>query len=131
MVAGIESNPLQLDPRYSTDANSVRIGNLIYNALLRYNERSQLRSELAEQWRMLDDRTYLFELRKNVFFHDGAPLTAEHSWPLRLVVPSRYFWKSAKWLRAIELVPDDRPGYWERYGYHNDADPAREERYSF
>jgi DMSO/TMAO reductase YedYZ molybdopterin-dependent catalytic subunit len=62
---------------------------------------------------------------------DGLPLTPEHGWPLRLVVPSRYFWKSAKWLRRLELVPDDRPGYWERYGYHNDADPAREERYAF
>ncbi|HKY09237.1 MAG TPA: ABC transporter substrate-binding protein, partial [Candidatus Binatia bacterium] len=75
-MAGIESNPLQLDPRYSTDANSVRIGNLIYNALLRYDERSQLRPELADNWRMLDERTYLFELRKDVFFHNGKRLTA-------------------------------------------------------
>ncbi len=73
---GIESNPLQLDPRYSTDANSVRIGNLIYNSLLRYDERSQLQPELAENWRMLDDRTYLFDLRQNVMFHNGKPLTA-------------------------------------------------------
>ncbi|MGH7855553.1 MAG: ABC transporter substrate-binding protein, partial [Candidatus Binatia bacterium] len=71
-----ESNPLQLDPRYSTDANSVRIGNLIYNALLRYDERSQLQAELAETWRMLDDRTYLFDLRKDVRFHNGKRLTA-------------------------------------------------------
>ena len=76
LVAGIESNPLQLDPRYSTDANSVRIGNLIYNALLRYDERSQLQAELAENWRMLDDRTYLFDLRQDVTFHNGRRLTA-------------------------------------------------------
>jgi DMSO/TMAO reductase YedYZ molybdopterin-dependent catalytic subunit len=62
---------------------------------------------------------------------DGEPLTAEHGGPVRLVVPSRYFWKSAKWLNGIELVPADRPGFWERYGYHNDADPWREERYGF
>jgi DMSO/TMAO reductase YedYZ molybdopterin-dependent catalytic subunit len=62
---------------------------------------------------------------------DGAPLTPEHGWPLRLVVPGRYFWKSAKWLRGIELSPVDRPGFWERYGYHNDADPWKEERYAF
>jgi DMSO/TMAO reductase YedYZ molybdopterin-dependent catalytic subunit len=62
--------------------------------------------------------------------HDGADLTPEHGWPLRLVVPRRYFWKSAKWIRAIELVADDRPGFWERNGYHNDADPWREERFS-
>jgi len=62
--------------------------------------------------------------------HDGAPLTPEHGWPLRLVVPRRYFWKSAKWIRVIELAATDRPGFWEQNGYHNDADPWNEERYS-
>ena len=62
---------------------------------------------------------------------DGEPLTAEHGWPLRLVIPGKYFWKSAKWLRGIELRATDEPGFWERYGYHNDADPWREERYGF
>jgi DMSO/TMAO reductase YedYZ molybdopterin-dependent catalytic subunit len=62
---------------------------------------------------------------------DGEPLTPEHGWPLRLVVPSRYFWKSAKWLRGLELKTTDQPGFWERYGYHNDADYWREERYGF
>ena len=62
---------------------------------------------------------------------DGAPLTPDHGWPLRLMVPSRYFWKSAKWLRGLELTADDRPGFWERYGYHNDASPWQEERYGF
>jgi DMSO/TMAO reductase YedYZ molybdopterin-dependent catalytic subunit len=62
---------------------------------------------------------------------DGAPLTPEHGGPLRLVIPGKYFWKSAKWLRAIELTASDHPGFWERYGYHNDADPFKEERYGF
>jgi DMSO/TMAO reductase YedYZ molybdopterin-dependent catalytic subunit len=62
---------------------------------------------------------------------DGAPLTPDHGWPLRLLVPSRYFWKSAKWLRGLELRSTDEPGFWERYGYHNDADYWKEERYSF
>jgi DMSO/TMAO reductase YedYZ molybdopterin-dependent catalytic subunit len=62
---------------------------------------------------------------------DGEPLTPDHGWPLRLVVPSRYFWKSAKWLRGLELRSTDQPGFWERYGYHNDADPWQEERYGF
>lgn len=62
---------------------------------------------------------------------DGEPLSADHGWPLRLVVPGVYFWKSAKWLRGIELVAHDRPGFWERYGYHNDADPWQEQRYAF
>jgi DMSO/TMAO reductase YedYZ molybdopterin-dependent catalytic subunit len=65
------------------------------------------------------------------FEADGEPLTAEHGWPLRLMVPSRYFWKSAKWLRGLELRAADQPGFWERYGYHNDADYWKEERYSF
>ena len=62
---------------------------------------------------------------------DGEPLTPEHGGPLRLVIPGKYFWKSAKWLRAIELTATDRPGFWERYGYSNDADPWQEQRYSF
>jgi DMSO/TMAO reductase YedYZ molybdopterin-dependent catalytic subunit len=62
---------------------------------------------------------------------DGEPLTPEHGRPLRLVVPSRYFWKSAKWLWGLELRSTDQPGFWERYGYHNDADYWREQRYGF
>jgi DMSO/TMAO reductase YedYZ molybdopterin-dependent catalytic subunit len=62
---------------------------------------------------------------------DGQVLTAEHGYPLRLVIPGKYFWKSAKWLRGIELSSIDKPGFWERYGYNNDADPWKEERYGF
>jgi len=61
----------------------------------------------------------------------GEPLEPEHGWPLRLVVPSRYFWKSAKWIRGLEVLSTDQPGFWERYGYHNDADYWKEERYGF
>ena len=76
LVVGIESNPLQLDPRYSTDANSVRIGGLIYNALLRSDENSRLQLELAENWQRMDPQTYIFDLRRNITFHNGQPLTA-------------------------------------------------------
>ena len=62
--------------------------------------------------------------------YDGKPLEAEHGWPLRLFVPKRYFWKSAKWIRGLEFIEQDRLGFWERYGYHNNADPWREERFS-
>jgi DMSO/TMAO reductase YedYZ molybdopterin-dependent catalytic subunit len=62
---------------------------------------------------------------------DGEPLAPEHGQPLRLVIPGKYFWKSAKWLRGIELSSIDKPGFWERYGYHNDADPWLEQRYGF
>lgn len=60
----------------------------------------------------------------------GEPLTAEHGGPVRMVVPKRYAWKSAKWLKAIELHVEDRPGFWEVRGYHNDADPWLEQRFS-
>jgi DMSO/TMAO reductase YedYZ molybdopterin-dependent catalytic subunit len=62
---------------------------------------------------------------------DGEPLSPEHGWPLRLVIPTKYFWKSAKWLRGLELLDHDQPGFWERYGYHNEADFTREQRYGF
>jgi DMSO/TMAO reductase YedYZ molybdopterin-dependent catalytic subunit len=60
---------------------------------------------------------------------DGQDLTPEHGWPLRLFVPKRYFWKSAKWLRGLEFTAEDHPGFWEQNGYNNNADPWREERY--
>ena len=61
---------------------------------------------------------------------DGQPLELEHGWPLRLLVPKKYFWKSAKWIRGLEFLDHDQLGFWERYGYHNDADPWQEERFS-
>lgn len=60
---------------------------------------------------------------------EGKPLTLEHGGPVRAVVPKRYFWKSAKWVRRIEFMIEDRPGFWETRGYHNEGDPWKEERY--
>jgi DMSO/TMAO reductase YedYZ molybdopterin-dependent catalytic subunit len=62
--------------------------------------------------------------------HDGRPLTADHGGPVRLVVPKLYFWKSAKWVRGLEFLDVNQPGFWEENGYHMRADPWREERYS-
>lgn len=62
---------------------------------------------------------------------DGARLTPEHGYPLRLVVPALYAWKSVKWLRAVEYLTADRRGFWEERGYHNVADPWQEQRYSY
>ncbi len=62
--------------------------------------------------------------------YDGGPLSPEHGGPARLVVPARYFWKSAKWIRGIRLVAEDIPGFWESLGYHNRGDQWLEERYS-
>ena len=62
--------------------------------------------------------------------YDGEPLEPEHGGPARLLVPHLYFWKSAKWVRGLELRLDDEPGFWETYGYHNYGDPWKEQRYA-
>ncbi|MFT5524246.1 MAG: DMSO/TMAO reductase YedYZ molybdopterin-dependent catalytic subunit [Pirellulaceae bacterium] len=61
--------------------------------------------------------------------HDGAPISPDHGGPVRAMVPQLYAWKSAKWIRGIELSDVDKPGYWERAGYHNHGDPWIEERF--
>ena len=72
-------------------------------------------------------------LDDNVLFaykHNGQELAPEHGWPLRLVVPKLYFWKSAKWVRGLQFMYEDRFGSWESRGYHPRGDVWREERYS-
>src|SRR6185312_9144467 len=64
------------------------------------------------------------------FGYDGAPLEPEHGGPVRLLVPHLYFWKSAKWVRGLDLLDRDEPGFWETYGYHMYGDPWREQRYA-
>lgn len=73
-----------------------------------------------------------FNRAENLFAisHDGEALSREHGWPLRLVVPHLYFWKSAKWVSGLSLSAQQKPGFWETYGYHLHGDPFKEERYS-
>jgi DMSO/TMAO reductase YedYZ molybdopterin-dependent catalytic subunit len=73
---------------------------------------------------LLDDDVVL------AYGYEGEELPPERGGPLRLVVPNRYFYKSAKWVRGLELMAEDRPGFWEQRGYHNNADPWEEERYA-
>ena len=61
---------------------------------------------------------------------NGEDITPDHGWPLRLVVPKRYFWKSAKWVRSLEFMERDQLGFWENLGYNNNADPWLEERFA-
>jgi DMSO/TMAO reductase YedYZ molybdopterin-dependent catalytic subunit len=61
---------------------------------------------------------------------EGKPLTDKHGWPLRLVVPHLYFWKSVKWIREIEFIDENKPGFWEQNGFHINGDPFKEERFS-
>ncbi len=72
-----------------------------------------------------DDDTML------AFAYDGQPLTPDHGYPLRLLVPKRYLGKSAKWLRGIEFMAGDRPGFWERNGYHMEGDYRKEQRFGW
>ena len=65
------------------------------------------------------------------YAYDGHPIEPEHGGPVRIVVPHLYFWKSAKWVRSLELLAADRPGFWERNGYHGYGDPFKEQRHSF
>ncbi len=62
--------------------------------------------------------------------YDGQPLPPEHGGPVRMLVPKRYFYKSAKWLRGLRFVSQDEPGFWEVRGYSNVADPWAETRYT-
>ena len=75
----------------------------------------------------LDD--FLVDDSLFVITHDGRPLTADHGGPIRLVVPRLYAWKSAKWVRGVELLARDQAGFWERGGYHMRGDPWEEQRY--
>ena len=61
--------------------------------------------------------------------YEGEPLAPEHGYPVRLLVPKLYLWKSAKWVRGLEFMAEDRSGYWEQFGYHNHGDPWKEERF--
>jgi DMSO/TMAO reductase YedYZ molybdopterin-dependent catalytic subunit len=73
---------------------------------------------------MLDDDVLV------VYEFGGAPIEPIHGGPVRLLVPKKYFWKSAKWVNGIEFLDHDRKGFWEVRGYHNEADPWKEERYA-
>jgi DMSO/TMAO reductase YedYZ molybdopterin-dependent catalytic subunit len=72
---------------------------------------------------MLEDKVLL------AWKFGGTYLEPDHGFPVRTLVPQRYFWKSAKWLLGLEFSPVDKPGFWEQAGYHNDGDPWKEERY--
>ena len=72
---------------------------------------------------LLDGRAWV------AFEYDGEALAAEHGGPARLLVPHLYLWKSAKWVRGLDLLLQDEPGFWEQLGYHDYGDPWREQRY--
>lgn len=71
-----------------------------------------------------DDDTML------AYEYEGQPIEPAHGYPLRLLVPKYYFWKSAKWLNGLEFMTEDRPGFWEQHGYHMRGEPWTEERFS-
>lgn len=91
----IESSPLNLDPRIGTDAQSERIGELIFEGLVRRDDNFELKPRLAESWEIPDPLTYIFHLRHDVHFHDGRPMTsADVKWTLDSLLDGRL--RSAK-----------------------------------
>jgi DMSO/TMAO reductase YedYZ molybdopterin-dependent catalytic subunit len=86
-------------------------------------------------WRIaVSTNILLSDLRRDnvliAYKHDGKELAPEHGGPCRLFVPHLYFWKSAKWARGLLFMADEKPGFWEMYGYHIRGDPWKEERYA-
>ena len=98
----------------------------------RAGSRRHLRDRVVRRW-LHDEPAALDVLNSQAFVafeYEGRPLAAEHGGPARLVVPGRYLWKSAKWVRGLRLQSQDEPGFWESLGYHNRGDQWLEQRYS-
>ena len=96
--------------------------------------------EVPSDWVMIGSSTgyttnlptedLLSELTLIAYEYEKKPITPEHGGPIRLLVPHLYFWKSAKWVSSINFIDEDKPGFWENYGYHMYGDPWKEQRYS-
>ena len=96
--------------------------------------------EVPSDWVMIGSSTgyttnlptedLLRELTLIAYEYEKKPITPEHGGPIRLLVPHLYFWKSAKWVSSINFIDEDKPGFWENYGYHMYGDPWKEQRYS-
>ena len=115
-------------PKLDTTWEGVSVDTLLRRA----GRRRSIHSRLLR--RRLHDQSPLEDVTDGqawiAFAYDGEPLDPEHGGPARLLVPHLYFWKSAKWVRGLELRDDDEPGFWETYGYHSYGDPWREQRYA-
>ena len=96
--------------------------------------------EIPSDWVMIGSSTgyttnlpiedLLREFTLIAYEYEKKPITPEHGGPIRLLVPHLYFWKSAKWVSSINFIDEDKPGFWENYGYHMYGDPWKEQRYS-
>ena len=86
----------------------------------------------AKRGQVIEIKTLISHVMETGYRHDnmGKPIPRDHGGPVRVVVPDWYFWKSAKWVTRIVFHAEDRPGFWETRGYHNEGDPWKEERYS-
>lgn len=151
VVAGLVESPLRLTHEEFTDLPRVEIkadfhcvthwskfdnlweGVAFAEILKRVCPRPEAGYVLVEAEHGYTANVQLKDLQEpNVLFawkHNGNNLAPEHGWPLRLVVPKLYAWKSVKWVRGLEFLNHDRPGFWERNGYHMYGDPWREQRF--
>ena len=108
-------------------------GVTVRDLLARVKPRPEAKFVMAHSWSGYTTNMPLADLDDDdtlvAFKHDGAEIEREHGGPVRLIVPKLYAYKSAKWLSGLEFMEKDRPGFWEVRGYHNHADPWKNERY--
>ena len=116
--------------RYDNHWQGVRAKDLI--AMARPKEEARFVSVISYDGYTTNVPLEVFLREEVLLAHswEGQPLTRQHGGPVRVVIPHLYFWKSPKWVTRIELLRDDRPGFWEVRGYHNNGDPWAEERYA-
>jgi DMSO/TMAO reductase YedYZ molybdopterin-dependent catalytic subunit len=112
-----------------THWTGVRVADLAARAKLKPTARFAIFEAAYDYTSNIDVRSALAPNVLVAHRYEGDPLARRHGAPVRALVPDRYFWKSAKWLTGIRFTAEDQPGFWENRGYHNHADPWREERY--
>jgi DMSO/TMAO reductase YedYZ molybdopterin-dependent catalytic subunit len=116
--------------KFDNDWTGVRISDLLKDVKLKPEAKHVMVHSYGGYTTNLPIEDLLAETSLIGHTHNGEPLTKEHGWPARLVIPHLYFWKSAKWLHGLVFIDQEKPGFWEMYGYHIRGDPWQEERYS-
>jgi DMSO/TMAO reductase YedYZ molybdopterin-dependent catalytic subunit len=116
--------------KFDNDWTGVRVVDLLKGVKLKPEAQHVMVQSFGGYTTNLSLDDFLREENLIAHSHSGQPLTKEHGGPARLVVPHLYFWKSAKWVRGLTFIDQDRPGFWEMYGYHMRGEPWAEERYS-
>ena len=127
--------------KFDTTWEGVSVKTLVDEGIIKLKPTAQYALQICEQGYTTNTSVDLLlsDTMLMATHYEGEPIPLEHGWPLRMVIgalpddrdaKTAYLWKGGKWLRAIEFLTEDQLGFWEKYGYHNNADPWREERYA-